>query len=146
MPRLIPLFAATFLLALSSCMQGIADPGSSYRKGLPRDAWRTQDTYDQALLTHTQKARSDIPSIYWGPGIAQLQPIQVYTHRVNLVVVQSIHEGHEHGLYIHLPTSRLHPRKSWTPKTGVDGFTFRRSSKKDVFHFTRPIAFHHGME
>ena len=55
---------------------------------------------------------------YWADGIKALNPIKVYTHRINLVVVQRIGDGIEEGKYIYIPIS------SYLPKTGDDGFTF----------------------
>ncbi len=140
------LFAGVALLCVSGCMQGIADPGSTYRKGVQREAWRTQEDYGQALLLHRERVRTEIPPAYWAPEIAQLQPVKVYIHRVNLVVVQSVQDGVERGLYVYLPTSRLDPRESWVPRSGVDGFVFRKSWKKDVFHFTREVEWPRGVK
>lgn len=143
------LFAGALMMLmtvlLSGCMQGIADPGSTYRKGLQREAWRTQEAYDQALL-HRERSRLEIPPQYWAAEIARLQPVKVYIHRVNLVVVLAVQDGVEHGLYIYLPTSRLHPRESWVPRSGVDGFVFRSQWRRDVFHFSREVGWHRGME
>lgn len=140
------IFAGVLPVLLCGCMQGIADPGSTYRKGVQREAWRTQEAYDDALLKHRERNRVEIPPVYWAPEIARLQPVKVYTHRVNLVVVQRVQDGVEHGLYVYLPTSRLHPKESWIPRSGVDGFVFRESWRRDVFHFSRAAGWHRGVE
>lgn len=139
--RLAMAVVGMLLMTLCSCMQKEADPGSTFRKGVQRDAWRTQEAYDQALLNHTEKTRNKIPSGYWDPGIWQLRPIKVYPHRANLVVVQSVHDGVEKGKYIYLVTSSYRPARSYFDKPGVDGFVFRRAEGRDVYHFTRTPAF-----
>ena len=55
---------------------------------------------------------------YWSDGIKALNPVKVYNHRINMVVVQRITDGTEQGKYICLPIS------SYLPMTGDDGFTF----------------------
>lgn len=55
---------------------------------------------------------------YWAPGIKALNPIKVYKHRTNVVVVQRITDGVEYGKYIDIPIS------SYLPMTGDDGFAF----------------------
>lgn len=58
----------------------------------------------------------EIPSKFWTPSIKALKPIKVYAHRVNIVVVQRIHDGIEEGKYIILTIS------SFRMFSGVDGF------------------------
>ena len=126
------------LVFLCSCMQGPADPGSMFHKGLQRDAWRTTSAYNAAALAHREKFRSEIPPAYWDPGIQRLHPVKVYTHRVNLVVVQSVRDGEEHGKYIYLPVSSFRPVSAWfSHKHTVDGFVFRPGFGYGVFNFTR---------
>ena len=55
---------------------------------------------------------------YWADGIKALNPIKVYKHKNNIVVVQRISDGTEEGKYICLPIS------SYMPMTGDDGFVF----------------------
>jgi len=61
---------------------------------------------------------NEIYSRYWADGIKALNPVKVYTHRINMVVVQRISEGIEEGKYICIPIS------SYLPMTGDDGFVF----------------------
>ncbi len=61
---------------------------------------------------------ADIPSRYWEEKIKALQPIKVYLHRMNLVVVQRVRDNIEEGKYIYLPIS------SYLPSSGDDGFEF----------------------
>ncbi|MEN6627935.1 MAG: hypothetical protein ABFD69_17050 [Candidatus Sumerlaeia bacterium] len=60
---------------------------------------------------------TEIPPAYWADAIKELKPIRVYTHRVNIVVVQRVNEEVEEGKYIYIPIS------SYLPENGVDGFT-----------------------
>lgn len=130
------------LVFLCSCMQEQhADPGSSFHKGLQRDAWRTLVAYDTALLAHREKARPEIPSVYWDPGIVQLRPLKVYTHRGNLVVAQSMTDGVEQGKYIDLPVAPFQPKAAWfSQKPAVDGFVFRPAMGTGVFNYTRSTS------
>ena len=114
------------LVCLCSCMQGQADPGSSFHKGIQRDAWRTTAAYNAAALAHREKFHSEIPPAYWDPGIQRLHPVKVYTHRANLVVVQRMSGGNEKGKYIYLTISSFLPVSAWfSHKHVVDGFVFR---------------------
>ena len=84
--------------------------------------------------------RSEIPPVYWAPGIQRLTPLRLYTHRVNLVVVQGVKAGEEHGKYIYLPVSSFHPVAAWySYKHAVDGFVFRPSSDFGVYDYTRTL-------
>lgn len=139
--RMTVVCMGALLVFLCSCMQGPADPGSTFHKGLQRDAWRTQEAYDAALLAHREKSRSEIPPIYWDAGIQRLHPVKVYTHRGNLAVVQSVSDGAEHGKYIDLPVAPFHPVSAWfSHKHAVDGFVFRPALGTGVFNYTRTPA------
>jgi len=82
LPRMTAVVMGALLVFLSSCMQEQhADPGSTFHKGLQRDAWRTMAAYDQAVLKHRETFRCEIPPTYWDPGIQRLNPLKVYTHR-----------------------------------------------------------------
>jgi hypothetical protein len=59
-----------------------------------------------------------IPPECWADPIKALHPVKVYTHRVNVVVVQGVHDGIEEGKYIYISIS------SYLPLTGDDGFEF----------------------
>ncbi len=68
----------------------------------------------------TRDPTDEIYPTYWTDGIRALNPIKVYSHRINLVVVQRISDGDgtEEGKYIYIPIS------SYLPMTGDDGFVF----------------------
>ena len=100
---------------------------------------------DAAWLTYrNSRAAPDlggIPPECWAEDIKALHPIKVYTHRVNVVVVQRVHEGIEEGKYIYIPIS------SYLPQPGDDGFEFTPNPLRNhryylgegVFDFKRTI-------
>lgn len=139
--RMTVVSMGALLVFLCSCMQGPADPGSTFHKGLQRDAWRTLSAYNAALLAHHEKNRDEVPPAYWDVGIQRLHPAKVYTHRGNLVVAQSMTGGTEHGKYIDLPVAPFHPKVAWfSHKHVVDGFVFRPALGTGVFNYTRTAA------
>ena len=138
--RLPVALAVFFLLALSSCTQNDAALGSSFSKGLQRDAWKTMESYNQALLTHQEKVRSEIPPAYWEKSIQLLHPARVYIHRVNLVVVQQVQNGLEKGKYIYLPVSWSAPKSNWLFGKREDGFVFYPALGWGVYNFSRTTA------
>jgi len=146
-PAALSRMTAVFLMVIlvlscSSCMQEQhADPGSSYHKGLQRDAWRTLAAYDTALLAHREKISAEIPPAYWDPGIQQLRPLKVYKHAGNLVVAQSVTGAVEQGKYIDLPVAPFHPKAAWfSHKYDVDGYVFRPARGAGVFNYSRVAA------
>jgi hypothetical protein len=72
----------------------------------------------RAVKGGTPDPTDEIYPTYWADGIKALNPIKVYKHRVNIVVVQRISDGIEEGKYICIPIS------SYLPMTGDDGFVF----------------------
>ena len=85
---------------------------------LKQDAWATLVARQRATRGGTKDPTNEIYPTYWADGIKALNPIKVYTHRVNIVVVQRISDGVEEGKYIYIPIS------SYLPMTGDDGFVF----------------------
>ena len=146
--RMTAVVMTALLVFLSSCMQEQhADPGSTFHKGLQRDAWRTLASYDAALLKHRERLQRDVPPAYWDKGIQHLNPLKVCTHRGNLVVVQRVTDGMEQGKYIDLPVAPFHPKSAWfSHKHAVDGFVFRPAVGAGVFNYSRtlPAVQHHG--
>ncbi len=138
LPRMTAVVMVALLVFLSSCMHGPADPGSTFHRGIQRNAWKTISAYDTAALAHREKFNPEIPPAYWDPGIQRLHPIKVYTHRANLVVVQRMSEGNEKGKYIYLPVSSFRPVSAWfSHKHAVDGFVFRPGFGWGTYNFTR---------
>lgn len=142
LPRMTAVVMGALLVFLSSCMQEQhADPGSSFHEGRQRDAWRTLAAYDAAVLKHRERLQREIPPACWDVGIQRLNPLKVYTHRGNLVVVQRVNAGTEHGKYIDLPVAPFHPKSAWfSHKHAVDGFVFRPASGAGVFNYARATA------
>jgi hypothetical protein len=54
----------------------------------------------------------------WSASVRALDPVSVYTHNHNTVVVLEVVDGVEYGTYITTPES------SYRPESGHDGFTF----------------------
>lgn len=81
-------------------------------------AWRTHAAYNRAVGAGEIEPSENIPSLYWADRIKDLNPIRVYTHRVNIVVVQQMSGNVEKGKYIYIPIS------SYMPMSGEDGFAF----------------------
>ncbi len=99
---------------------------------LQRDALATHAAYIQAVNAGTEKRGEEIPAGYWAEGIKALHPVKVYTHRVNIVVVQRVSGQTEEGKYIYIPIS------SYLPQSGDDGFVFTPDSRSSVvFDFKR---------
>lgn len=97
---------------------------------LSESAWRMHAAFMRENTGDGGKDGADIPSRYWTDPIHALQPIEVYTHRVNVVVVQKISKGVESGIYIYIPIS------SYLPTNGDDGFTFTPAGES-VYRFSR---------
>ena len=76
--------------------------------------------------------------MYWPDRIKALNPIKVYTHRVNVVVVQRLSDGTEEGKYIYIPIS------SYLPRSGDDAFTFARTETNGVYDYRRSRPEHNA--
>ena len=98
------------------------------------DAHRTYAAHVKDIKAGAEQPGPDIPSKYWTDRIKALHPLKVYTHRVNVVVVQNVEGDIEQGKYIYIPVS------SYIPMTGDDGFTFTPTKDDDVFDYKRSTA------
>lgn len=78
----------------------------------------TYAAYMKAPEAAAEEPGVEIPAAFWTDGIRQLMPLRVYTHLVNIVVVQHVTDGIEKGKYIYIPIS------SYLPMSGDDGFVF----------------------
>lgn len=94
------------------------EPSSLSTDDLVEAAHATYAARVRAVRGGTPDPTNEIYPKYWTDGIKALDPIKVYTHRVNIVVVQRISDGIEEGKYIVIPVS------SYLPTTGDDGFVF----------------------
>ena len=103
------------------------------------DAYRTYSAHARAISEGTGKHSNEIPPTYWAVRIRALNPVKVYMHRVNIVVVQHFSNGTEEGKYIYIPIS------SYLPQTGDDDFVFTPNPRsidthtlgKGVYDFKR---------
>ena len=115
------LLAGLCLMLSAACgCQSNEDPESSSLSAddLVEAAHATYAARVRAVRGGTPDPTNEIYPTYWADGIKALDPIKVYTHRVNIVVVQSAGNGTEEGKYIVIPIS------SYMPMTGDDGFVF----------------------
>ena len=87
-------------------------------ESLAQEAEDTYAAYTKAIRAGTGRPSDEIPAAYWTEGIKRLKPLKVYTHQVNVVVVQHVTENTEEGKYIYIPIS------SYLPLSGDDGFVF----------------------
>jgi hypothetical protein len=97
---------------------GVLHLPSLFPDDITGDAHETYAAYGRAIRAGSIKSSDEIPEAYWADRIRALNPIKVYTHRVNIVVVQRVRDGTEEGKYIYIPIS------SYLPETGDDSFVF----------------------
>lgn len=120
------LFAAFALGLLTGC-GGTTNTASQtpppFSNDLPGAANATYVKYMQAVTAASPHPADQIPQTYWADGIKALNPVRVYKHRVNIVVVEREKDGIEEGKHISLPISSYHPAN------GEDGFTFTPNPK-----------------
>lgn len=128
------------LIGLSACTtQPSSKEVSLWACPLAKAASRTRAAHVRAINAGNETHSTEIPKCYWSDGIKNLHPIRVYTHRVNIVVVQKLSDKVEEGKYIYVPES------SYLPMSGDDGFTFSPNplngntynSGNGVFEFKR---------
>ena len=117
------------LLAARGCQsnEGPTSP-SLFPDDLTGDAHATYAAHTRAINAGTEALATEIPSTYWADRIKALNPVKVYTHRVNIVVVQRISHGTEEGKYVYIPIS------SYLPQTGDDGFVFSPDQNSGETH------------
>jgi len=101
----------------------------------------TFSSHVRAINAGKEILSTEIPEQYWAQAIKGLNPIKVYKHRVNIVVVQKIRDNVEEGKYIYIHIS------SYLPMDGDDGFTYKPNPLKGnqynlgdgVFDYKRTI-------
>ena len=110
---------SVILLAAGGCESDTGPQSASlFPNDIAGDAHATYVAHVRAINAGTETSSAEIPPACWADGIKALDPIKVYTHRVNIVVVQRAGDGTEEGKYIYVPVS------SYLPETGDDGFVF----------------------
>jgi len=123
--------AAVCLLGLSGCRPQRPSPTAlGLPSGLVEAAWKMQTAFVRDKNAPAGQPEAQIPSSYWRDPIKALNPIKVYIHRANIVVVQTIIDGVESGKYISIPIS------SYLPQNGDDGFTFTPAAES-VYDYRR---------
>lgn len=110
-------------------------------QALRAGAERTYVNYNRAWQAGTETDRTQIAQTYWTDEIKFLQPVRVYLHAANVVVVQKTGEGTESGKYLTLMISSVHPTNGrdgfeYTPNPRVNG---GYSAGTGVFNYTRKI-------
>ena len=95
-------------------------------------ALQTHSRYIKAINAGQQERSDEIPEKYWTDEIKKLNPIKVYMHRSNIVVVQRASANKQAGLYISMMIS------SYATQSGDDGFTFTDLGNS-VYEFERAI-------
>ena len=82
-----------------------------------------------------ERGEYEIPPDFWPVAIKELKPVKVYDHMLNIVIVLSIRDGREEGIYIHNVISSYAPIGTHT-----DGFQFMYKSEEPKFiYFKRTI-------
>jgi len=128
---LVYLFGCLFVVFGCQKKPGGGDAGP-LPDNLAEAAYETHIQYTRAVRSGTQKPSDEISKQYWTDEIKRLNPIRVYIHRVNIVVVQRESANREEGTYIYIPIS------SYLPRSGDDGFTFTEIGD-GVYDFKRAI-------
>ncbi len=141
------LLAGLCLMLLAACgCQSNEEPESPSlspdNADLVEAAYATYLARRDATRGGTPDPTNEFYPTYWADGIKALNPIKVYKHMINVVVVQRISDGIEEGKYIVIPIS------SYLPVTGDDGFVFSPeplngntySLGTGVFDFKRTIS------
>ena len=105
---------------------------SSSPDNLSVAALQTHAQYIKAVNSGQQTRSEEIPQKYWTDEIKKLNPVKIYLHRINVVVVQKETDNKQEGLYINIMIS------SYIPQSGDDGFTFTDIGNS-VYKFERVI-------
>jgi len=128
------LVALALIFVLSGCeSKPVNEQPEPSPGGLAAAAEQTCRNYVHGVKAGTEEASGAISSQYWAEGVKALNPLRVYMHRGNIVVVQRESGEIEEGRYVCILIS------SYGPVNGDDGFTFTRI-EGDVYDFTRTKA------
>ena len=112
--------------------EGYSIPNKLSFNDLKKSALEMFFAYVKAVDAGEEKSVTEIPPRYWTDPIKTLNPVKVYRHMVNIVVVQKITDGVEYGKYIYVPFSSDRPHSG----VGIDGFTFTPDAD-DVYDYQR---------
>jgi hypothetical protein len=113
-----PLLGALMIALIASCALNAAEDHwkSPSPEEIVKGANETYMSFIKATNAKGPLASAEISKEYWSAEIRAHKPLKVYTHMVNLVVVQKSADRKEEGLYIYIQVS------SYLPMDGVDGF------------------------
>jgi len=128
---LVCLFGCLFIVFGCQKKPGSGDAGI-IPDNLAVSALQTHIRYIKAVNSGAQEPSDEISKKYWTDEIKRLNPIKVYRHGTNIVVVQKATANRQEGLYINLIIS------SYLPRSGDDGFTFTDIGNS-VYRFERVI-------
>ena len=106
-------------VALASCGSSEQPVVSLHDSPLQQAATETSFAYLTAVRDGLESQSAEIPQKFWSEELRSLNPIRVYTHRVNVVIVQEENAEMEKGRYVYISIS------SYLPRDGDDGFTFK---------------------
>lgn len=135
--RFRPLIFIVYLFGLLFIIPGCQKkPESGEVSHIPENlsisALQTHAQYIKAVNSGKQERTEEIAKKYWTDEIKKLNPIRVYKHRTNIVIVQKASANIEEGLYISLMIS------SYATRSGDDGFTFTDIGNS-VYEFKRVV-------
>ena len=121
------------LLIIPACQKksGSGDV-SNIPENLSISALQIHAQYIKAVNSGKQERTEEIAKKYWTDEIKKLNPIKIYLHGTNIVVVQKETANKQEGLYIILMIS------SYMPRSGDDGFTFTDIGNS-VYRFERVV-------
>ena len=150
MPKHLPrLLVLGLILSLLPCIPGQdksasdqPSPGEIVDSALKSDA-----NYRQALMAMGDvnlgemypSGEYDIPPEYWTEPIKALKPVKVYDHLLNVVIVLSVKDGLEDGIYVANTLSSYMPFLGGVQK---DGFEFSIDTLPEEKPFYIPPMYH----
>ena len=121
------------VFVIPGCEDNSTERNAGFSPDTAEAAYKTHVQYVRAVNAGTEKLSEEIPEQYWADGIKTLEPVKVYLHRHNVVVVQKLSANAEEGKYIYIPVS------SYIPRSGVDDFTFTKS-QGNVHDYRRSLV------
>lgn len=125
---LIAIVAGT-LVFLVACRKNQDAAGPPLYSPLAKATHETHARHEQAVDAGEVGPSTEIPAVFWSAPIRHLNPVKVYRHKGNFVVVQKTSDSIEEGLYIYNPIS------SYFPRSGDDGFVVFTPLGGDGFEF-----------
>ena len=125
-------------ILLSSChLNDSMKTESSKSEKLLLAAQATHAAFIRSFSAGQEPTSTDIPRQFWAKEISALDPLRVYSHRVNIVVVQKESDSVEEGTYICPLIS------SYYPMNGQDGFTYQHDSTNKGVYDSHTGVFHY---